>query len=108
MSQMIPQATNTPFGGYPTASMLPLIPASDRPQRKDEPLTSAPLDVESALRGEPLRILFIAAEGVPYLKTGGLADIIGALPHALRRLGHDVRLVLPRYMVVYPERWHLH
>ena len=42
------------------------------------------------------------------MKTGGLADIIGALPRALRRLGHDVRLVLPRYMVVDPERWGLH
>ncbi len=106
MSQLTPQTT--PFGGYPAASMLPLIPVSDQPAQEDEPLTSAPLDVESALRGEPLRILFIAAEGVPYLKTGGLADIIGALPRALRRLGHDVRLVLPRYMVVDPERWHLH
>ncbi len=102
------QTTNTPFGGYPAASMLPLTPTSEQPAKEDEPLTSAPLDVEAALRGEPLRILFIAAEGVPYLKTGGLADIIGALPRALRRLGHDVRLVLPRYMVVDPERWHLH
>src|SRR5579885_2149622 len=108
MSQTSFQATNTPFAAYPTASMLPLAPVGDQQAKEDEPLTSAPLDVEAALKGKPLRILFIAAEGVPYLKTGGLADIIGALPRALRRLGHDVRVVLPRYMVVDPERWHLH
>lgn len=46
MSQLTPQTT--PFGGYPAASMLPLIPVSDQPAQEDEPLTSAPLDVESA------------------------------------------------------------
>ncbi len=44
-----------------------------------------------------LRILMIASEAVPFAKTGGLADVAGALPIALGRLGHDVTLVLPRY-----------
>ncbi len=39
----------------------------------------------------------IASEAVPFAKTGGLADVAGALPIALGRLGHDVTLVLPRY-----------
>ncbi|HEX8995928.1 MAG TPA: glycogen synthase [Ktedonobacterales bacterium] len=73
-----------------------------------EPLTSAPLDVATALRGKPLRILFIAAEGTPYVKTGGMADVIGALPRALSRMGHDVRVALPRYKAVDIERWGLH
>lgn len=44
-----------------------------------------------------LKILMIASEAVPYAKTGGLADVIGALPAALARIGHDVTVVLPRY-----------
>jgi starch synthase len=42
-------------------------------------------------------ILMIAPEARPFAKTGGLADVAGALPHALARLGHQVTLVLPRY-----------
>ena len=44
-----------------------------------------------------MRILTVASEAVPFAKTGGLADVIGALPLALARLGHDVDVVMPRY-----------
>lgn len=46
-----------------------------------------------------LNILLAASEVVPYAKTGGLADVAGALPKALSRLGHTVRVVMPRYKV---------
>ena len=44
-----------------------------------------------------LRVLMIASEAQPFSKTGGLADVAGALPKALGHLGHDVTLVTPRY-----------
>jgi starch synthase len=46
---------------------------------------------------ERLRILLMASEAAPYAKTGGLADVAGALPRALTRLGHDVRILMPKY-----------
>jgi starch synthase len=44
-----------------------------------------------------MRILMVASEAVPFAKTGGLADVAGALPRALARLGHEVEVVMPRY-----------
>lgn len=45
----------------------------------------------------PLNLLMVASEAVPYAKTGGLADVAGALPIELAKLGHDVILLLPHY-----------
>jgi starch synthase len=44
-----------------------------------------------------MRVLEVASEAVPFAKTGGLADVAGALPEALARLGLDVTLVIPAY-----------
>jgi starch synthase len=44
-----------------------------------------------------MNITFAASEGVPFSKTGGLADVVGALPRALAELGHNVTTFLPRY-----------
>ncbi len=44
-----------------------------------------------------MKILFVASEGLPFSKTGGLADVVEALPKALVHLGHEVAVLLPRY-----------
>ncbi|KAB8139958.1 glycogen synthase [Chloroflexia bacterium SDU3-3] len=44
-----------------------------------------------------MNILYVAAEMSPLIKTGGLADVASALPAALRKLGHDARVVVPCY-----------
>jgi starch synthase len=46
-----------------------------------------------------MRITFAASEGVPFSKTGGLADVVGALPKFVAALGHEVSVFLPRYKV---------
>ena len=55
----------------------------------------------------PLKILLLAAEAVPFAKTGGLAEVAGALPKAIRALAHDIRLAMPRYGRVKPDKFEL-
>ena len=52
----------------------------------------------------PLKVLFVASEVAPFRKTGGLADVAGALPKALRSRGIDVRVVMPLYAGMPLER----
>jgi starch synthase len=55
----------------------------------------------------PLKVLLLAAEVVPFAKTGGLADVAGALPKAVHALGHDIRVAMPRYSRINPEKFQL-
>lgn len=47
-----------------------------------------------------MKILMVASEAAPFAKTGGLADVVGSLPAALKALGHEVAVLLPRYAAV--------
>jgi starch synthase len=54
-----------------------------------------------------MKVLFLASEMVPFTKTGGVSEVANSLPRALRDLGHDVRVVLPRYSRIDPGRFAL-
>jgi starch synthase len=56
----------------------------------------------------PLNILFVSSEVEPFAKTGGLADVSGALPRAIKDLGHEIRIAMPKYRSVEERRFHLH
>ncbi|MBQ6591772.1 MAG: glycogen synthase GlgA [Solobacterium sp.] len=52
-----------------------------------------------------MKILFVAGEGLPFVKTGGLADVIGSLPKVLVKKGCDCRVVLPLYSHVIMDHY---
>ncbi len=54
-----------------------------------------------------MKVLIVAAEAVPFAKVGGLADVTGALPKALKQLGHDVRVVIPKYQRIQDGKFEL-
>lgn len=49
-----------------------------------------------------MKVLYVAAEAIPFCKTGGLADVAGTLPKALKEAGVDVRVILPKFGAI-PE-----
>ena len=49
-------------------------------------------------------LLFVAYEAVPFIKTGGLADVVGSLPKYFDKEHYDVRVMLPKYLCI-PEKW---
>ena len=52
-----------------------------------------------------LKILFASSECAPFAKTGGLGDVVGSLPVFLKNLGHDVRIVIPKYSSITEDKY---
>ena len=54
--------------------------------------------IQNELGGNAVKkILFVASEAVPFIKTGGLADVAGSLPKCFDKRYFDIRVILPKY-----------
>ena len=56
---------------------------------------------------QSLKILFVASEAAPFVKVGGLGEVMNSLPRALRTLGHDARVLTPKYATIDVEKYPL-
>ncbi len=54
---------------------------------------------------KPLKILFVASEAAPFAKAGGLGEVMYSLPRALARLGHDARVMIPKYIGIDAQKF---
>lgn len=82
-------------------------PAKKRTTKKAEPMAEAAPAAEPAAPElpQPRRsVAFIGSECYPFVKTGGLGDVMYALPKALAKLNCDVKVILPRYRCI-PQQW---
>jgi starch synthase len=61
--------------------------------------------VISIFRQKNLKILFVAAEAAPFVKVGGLSSVMRSLPKALNELGHDARVMIPKYLAIDSEKY---
>lgn len=52
-----------------------------------------------------MNILFVASEAAPFVKVGGLGDVMFSLPRALNELGHDARVMIPRYASIHSDKF---
>lgn len=52
-----------------------------------------------------LKILFVASEAAPFVKVGGLGEVMQSLPRALRKFGHDARILIPKYATIDTEKY---
>ena len=80
------------------AALQAVLPTASSPEK---PVAAVPVEQAKAAGAEKfdgaLKIVMAGSEAVPFIKTGGLADVIDAVSRGLAARGHDVTLVLPKY-----------
>ena len=54
------------------------------------------------------KILFVASEAAPFIKVGGLGEIMYSLPKAMRELGYDARVMIPKYAIMDIDKFPVH
>ena len=56
---------------------------------------------------EDIKVLYVASECQPFIATGGLADVAGSLPKAIKKAGHDIKVVMPLYGCIDREKYNI-
>jgi len=91
-------ATHSPSVQTPAAeNNSPVAAAATSRSSNESPSPESQKSAADKIFDGPLKILIAGSEAVPFIKTGGLADVVDALSRGLSARGHDVTLVLPKY-----------
>jgi starch synthase len=61
-----------------------------------------------SIMSKEMNILYVVSEVVPFAKTGGLADVAGAFPQAIKELGHEIRVNIPKYATFSERKYRIH
>lgn len=111
-----PLSSRTSRAKSPTAAspivtlQKPVVVKATRSRAAKKTVSSAPIEYsndDGSLPDSSLKVLFVASECAPFAKTGGLADVVAALPKALRRMGHDARIVMPLYRSIDRAKYNI-
>ncbi len=100
----------SPTAASPTAASPTAVAVkATRIRVAKKTVSAAPIEYSNggASSDSSLKVLFVASECAPFAKTGGLADVVAALPKALRRMGHDARIVLPLYRSIDRAKYNI-
>ncbi|CAI5536800.1 unnamed protein product [Closterium sp. Naga37s-1] len=98
-----PLAVPKPRPSAPPIALPRAAPPPPKPVAPPAPAAVTPSAPPAEVKAEPLagpnvmNVVMVASECAPWSKTGGLGDVVGALPKALARRGHRVMVVVPRY-----------
>ncbi len=108
----IPQSVVPPSATSPSVvpAKMPRVRTPKKAVSSSPTIAATPIEYSNggaSSANSALKVLFVSSECAPFAKTGGLADVVAALPKALRRLGHDVRIVMPLYRSIDRAKYNI-